>query len=59
MFISVNVTLVEGDTAITAKDAVDQVITVFGADPAKDTVNVTISASSTPPAMAPPVAPPA
>ena len=53
MFISVNVTLQEGDTVIEANGVVQKVVEVFGADPAKDTINVTISASSTPPPMTP------
>ena len=47
MFVNVQISLAEGDATPTSTPA--EVLTALGGDPAKDTINVSVSASHAPP----------
>jgi len=47
MYVNVSITLAEGEAAPTATPA--EILTQLGGDPAKDTINVSVSASHAPP----------
>jgi len=47
MFVQVNISLQEGETTPSMTPA--EMLTALGGDPAKDTISVSVSASSSPP----------
>jgi len=58
MFVNVSISLADGDEAPTSTPT--ELLTALGGDPAKDSINVSVSAShAPPPPELPPVEPPA